>query len=487
MKKLIVFLAAHLIWKKGQQVEMESAAADELIAAGKAIEATPDTSQKQRDHATNPSADPAEVMAQALAKAMEPTNSALKALGERVGELETKRTKGTSNMDGVKDAEETRPVITGLNVKKASEGTGISFVRIAKAVAMVNLAARDGRTLTVEQQLERWGYKDELKAYQDRVKQFEYQRKAFGASVLVDGGSLVPEQFAAEIIALLRNATAIRRLGYRQMDLSGGNLTIGRQTSAATAAYFAEGAVISTSKPGTDQVRLSAKKLGAVTPVSNDLIRQASVSAEEFVRADLIAVMAIREDLAFLRGDGTVDTPRGLRTEVAAANIYAATAVAPKVPTLQEVRTELAKAKYFLRKNNVDVTAEQLAWVFNPRTRYFLELLQDGNGNNAIFATELAQGRLWGIPFVDTMQVPDNLGGGDESEIYLYRKDEFMIGDHMQMEITVDPNGTYEEGGVAKSGFSRDETPIRVISAHDSRLRHNISGVVVTTVRWGAP
>jgi HK97 family phage major capsid protein len=474
MKKLVVFLAAYLTFKKGQQAELDEKDADEVIKAGKALEVLVDKTIDQRDHATQPGADEeamAKAVAAATAKAIEPLQKKLEEQSQQLAAFG--REKATNNVGGTPNPDAPAP----LHARRAADGSGISFVRIAKGIAMVHLKQMKGEHITLEKQLEKWGYKDEVDAL----------KKAFTASSLTDGGSLIPEVFATEVIELLRHRTAIRKLGYRQMDLSAGNLTIGRQSGAATAAYVAEGAVIGTSKPSTEQVRLSAKKLASLVPVSNDLIRQATPSAEEFVRQDLLKVMALREDLAFIRGDGQADTPKGLRYDTNANNVYAATAVAPKLPTLAEVRTELAKAKYSLNKNDVPVSPDELAWIFSPRTRYYLELLQDGNGNNAIFATELAQGMLWGIDFVDTTQIPDNLGGGDESELYLYNKNELMIGDHMQLEVTVAPNGTYEEGGAAKSGLSRDETPIRVLSAHDSKLRHNVSAACVTTLRWGAP
>lgn len=484
MKKLVVFLAAYLTFKKHETVELDAADADEVIKAGKAVEVIVDKTLLQRDHATAPAQE--EVMAAALAKALVPLQAkldeqklALEEQADQLKAMESKRERATSNAGGVPTGEPTAQ----LKARRAADGSGISFVRIAKAIGACYLARSQGKELTVGAQLKAWGYVDEMNALEQAAK-----TKAFSASILTDGGSLIPEQFATEVIELLRNKTAVRKLGYRQMDLTAGNLTIGRQSGGATAAYISEGAVITPSKPSTDQVKLSAKKLGSLVPVSNDLLRQATPSAEEFVRQDLLQVMALREDLAFIRGDGTQDTPKGIRNDTNSSNIYAATAVAPKLPTLAEVRTELAKAKYTLNKNNVPVQPDNLAWIFGPRVRFYLELLQDGNGNNAIFATELAQGRLWGIPFMDTTQIPENLGGGsDESEIYLYNRQEFMIGDHMQLEVTVDPNGTYEEGGVAKSGMSRDETPIRVLSANDCKLRHNISAVIVTTVRWGAP
>ena len=70
-----------------------------------------------------------------------------------------------------------------------------------------------------------------------------------------------------------------------------------------------------------DDVDLSAKPLTAMVPVSNDLIRRAPVGVEAIVRDDLIQGISRREDLAFLRGDGSNKTPIGWRSLALPANI----------------------------------------------------------------------------------------------------------------------------------------------------------------------
>lgn len=394
-----------------------------------------------------------------VAKALEPLVVQLKA-------------KATDNMGD-------RPVITERDVKQATEGTGLSAIRIAKAIAVVALSRAAGDEKTIPGVLKGWGYEFEAKAFEAE------RQKAFTSGLLTDGGSLVPQNFASEVIELLRKKTVIRRAGYRQVPLANDNLSIGRQSSASSASYDGEGVAITPSKPGTDMVQLSAKKLRSLVVISNDLIRNASISAEEFVRADMLAVMALREDLAFIRGDGTSNTPRGLRFETAAGNVFAQTAASPKAPTIAEVATELNKLFFKLETNDVDAVGPRL--IISPRTKFYLASLRDGL-NNPVYEAEIGRGTLRGVPFFTTNQIPENLGGTtDESEIYYYETDCLMIGDAMSMELTVVPNGTYEESGSTKSGLSRDETVMRVISKHDSRLRHNVAAAVVTGVRWGAP
>lgn len=412
----------------------------------------------------------ADDLGETISKAVEAATAPLKAQLEQLG-----KAKATSNMAGapVGGAEGTPVEGTDIRVgKSAAEGTGINFVRMAKAMGASALAAKEGRSLSPVDVLNKWGYKDIA--------------KAFTASVLTEGGSMVPENFSAEFIELLRNRTAVRALGARSLPLPNGNLSLGRQTGGATAYYAGEGMPITTSKPTTDKLKLSEKKLVALTPVSNDLIRNAAQSAEEFVKQDLIAAMSLREDLAFLSGDGTQDTPRGMLFQVAAAHKYnQATYTAPKAPTLQELRTEFAKAFGKLKTANIPML--NCGFIISPRTEQYLMQVQDGNGN-AIFESELLAGKLRGKPVVVTNQIPENLGGGsDESKIYLADFSEAIIGESMALELLVDPNGSYEEGGQTKSGLSRDETPIRVIAKHDFGMRHDKALVVIEAVRWGAP
>ena len=83
------------------------------------------------------------------------------------------------------------------------------------------------------------------------------------------------------------------------------------QTSAAQASYGPEDRRIPVSQPGTGALVASYKKEVGLVPISNDLMRFADPAIDAFVRDDLVKVMALREDLAFLIGDGTQDSPRG--------------------------------------------------------------------------------------------------------------------------------------------------------------------------------
>lgn len=136
--------------------------------------------------------------------------------------------------------------------------------------------------------------------------------KALAAGGQSTGGALVPQQFVADLIELLRAATVVRRAGARTIDMATGNLTIPRLAGGATSAYQDELDDIGVSAETFDDVQFNAKKLTTLVPVSNDLIRRAAMAVDTIVRDDLIASASRREDLAFLLGAGTAKDPIGI-------------------------------------------------------------------------------------------------------------------------------------------------------------------------------
>ncbi len=122
---------------------------------------------------------------------------------------------------------------------------------------------------------------------------------------------LVPPDVANEVIELLRARTAVRSSGPRIIPMPRGTMTLPGQASAATASYGSEGSRIRKSEQTVRNIVASFKKLTALVPVSNDMMRYANPAMDAFVRDDLVKVMALTEDQSFILGDGTQDTPRG--------------------------------------------------------------------------------------------------------------------------------------------------------------------------------
>jgi HK97 family phage major capsid protein len=302
--------------------------------------------------------------------------------------------------------------------------------------------------------------------------------KALSASEAVAGGLLIDSNFSTSLIELLRPASVFRRMNPVVVPMENGTLTMPGIATGATGQYIGE----NTNIPNTEQtfrhVNMVWKKLAALTPVSNDLLRFQSIQADQIVRDDLVAAIAQRSDLAFIRDDGNVNTPKGLRYQAPAANVIAANATV----NLANVTTDLGKIVLKLMEANVRMLRP--GWLMAPRTFVYLATVRDANGNFA-YRDELNAGRLWGFPFGVTTQIPVNLGGGtNESELYFCDFADVMLGEASTLIVDASTEAAYHNGSAVVASFSLDQTVIRALVHHDLGIRHPESIVVMTGVTW---
>ena len=297
------------------------------------------------------------------------------------------------------------------------------------------------------------------------------------------GGFLVPEDVSEEVIELLRPASVVTSMGPRIVPMPNGNMTTNRRASGANFAYTGEQQDAPATGYTFGQVKLSAKKLTGIIPISNDLLRTSSTAVDRMIRDDAVADGAQIQDRYFLRGSGTEYAPKGLRyqhqgTSYVSTHVLTMTAS----PDLQKVDNDLGRLELALANNNVVVTGAH--WIMSPRTAMYLTNLRDGNGNKVY--PEMANGQLRMKPVHVTTEIPDNLGsGGDESEIMLAHPGHVMVGEHMGIQLAMSTEAAYKDAnGQMQAAFSRDETLMRMIMQHDIGLRHLPAVAILTGVTW---
>lgn len=330
--------------------------------------------------------------------------------------------------------------------------------------------------------------------------------RALVTSVGSAGGFIVPPDYVNEIIELLRPQAVVRSAGPRVIPMPRGTMVLPAQTQAATASYGTEAAKIATSQQTVGQITASFKKLTALVPVSNDMMRYADPAVDAFVRDDLVKVIALREDLAFLMGDGTAGQPTGMlsianRYAVAnggsagvwnsAANSTAASGgqfiTSAETIALADAAKELGGMPNKL--DTANVVQRRRTWFMHPRTRNYLYEVQNSLGV-FVFRQELDSGKLWGYPIALTTQLPINLydatgGNTDCGFLFLVEMDEVLILDSMTLELAVSREGTYIDGsGNTISAFQFDQTLVRAVTEHDFQMRHDAAVVIDQFNRW---
>ena len=319
---------------------------------------------------------------------------------------------------------------------------------------------------------------------------FDHMRtKALAEGTPSAGGVLVPREYMGDLLGTLRAQAIVRRANPRIQRFSREMYQTSVSTGA-TAFYTQENAQIPVSEETfAEAPLLTPKNLTALVPASNYLLSDAE-AADDFVRADLAEVMALREDLAFLRGTGTLGEPRGFR------NIVGITLdpIAPTGSGVQLTIANLRRIRAIFRSLNAG--AVRPVWFFNPEFLTYLETLQEMSGGQPTGRTlldaeiisydddTLTSGRFDGIRFFTTTQLPNGTTGANPStELYLVNMAETIVGENQELEIDISREASYWDGAAWVSAFQNNQSVFRAVLRHDIAHRRPNQIVVQTGAR----
>ena len=332
-------------------------------------------------------------------------------------------------------------------------------IRMARFVKATLVSQKEGRS--IDHVIEMMYPRDAV------LKQI---RTAMGTNVPSDGGVLVPEDLASEIIPLLREKSSIRSLGARVVPMPNGSLKIPRQTGAANFQWVGENKPISASKVPLGMLNLSAKKLAGLIPASNELIASPAISADQFIRDELINGIVEAEDITAIYGSGTENAPAGI------AKIAGSNTDLNALPTSDTLGTivGIIMGKKFPNKAN-------FGWVFNGVLWPIFYNLKDG-GNNYIHRAEMERGFLAGAPFRINNNVTVGADAHGLTELYFGDFSQFIVGETLGIQIAVSHEASYPDGNTMVSAFANDQTVMRVLLREDFGVRYPDAFVVKSKV-----
>ncbi len=332
-------------------------------------------------------------------------------------------------------------------------------IRMARFVKATLVSQKEGRS--IDHVIETMYPRDAV------LKQI---RSAMGTNVPSDGGVLVPEDLASEIIPLLREKSSIRSLGARVVPMPNGSLKIPRQTGAANFQWVGENKPISASKVPLGMLNLSAKKLAGLIPASNELIASPAISADQFIRDELINGIVEAEDITAIYGSGTENAPAGI------AKIAGSNTDLNALPTSDTLGTivGIIMGKKFPNKAN-------FGWVFNGVLWPIFYNLKDG-GNNYIHRAEMERGFLAGAPFRINNNVTVGADAHGLTELYFGDFSQFIVGETLGIQIAVSHEASYPDGNTMVSAFANDQTVMRVLLREDFGVRYPDAFVVKNKV-----
>jgi len=126
------------------------------------------------------------------------------------------------------------------------------------------------------------------------------------------GGFLVATQNMG-FVELLRNRSVLFNMGARRLAGLKDNITIPKQTGAASVTWLAnESSTVGEGNQTFAQIAMTPKTVGGYTEISRQLLIQSSPEVEGLVMLDLATVVALAIDLAGLNGSGASGQPTGI-------------------------------------------------------------------------------------------------------------------------------------------------------------------------------
>ena len=213
---------------------------------------------------------------------------------------------------------------------------------------------------------------------------------------------------------------------------------------------------------------MTPKKVGAMVKLSNSLLKLSNPSAEVLVRRDLARVLALRIDLAALRGTGGSGQPTGIN---ATSNINTVTIGASGGALTWDYLLDM---EYALAEDNA--LQGKLGYIFHPVIRRnmlkkkVLQYSGDTAGEYMIqpVGTEVNFQAWLGYPYKTTTQIPITLekmsSGATLTEVYFGNWEELIIGQWGGMELMA--------SNETSTAFETDQTWVRILQEVDLAVRH---------------
>lgn len=256
-------------------------------------------------------------------------------------------------------------------------------------------------------------------------------------------------------IEMLRNRAVAYRMGARRLSGLTGNVTVPKQTAAATAVWLAnEASTITESQQTFAQMALSPKTVGAYTEISRQLMLQSSPDAEGIVTSDLASVTALAYDAGVLSGSGASGQPTGI---VNTAGIGSVTGTSIAFAGILEFQTDVAAANVMPAAGGY-VTTHPVASLLIQRVKY------------TSTASPLWEGNVWD----GTMQGFPAMGSNQMAAASMLFGDwaQVVVAEWGVLEVEVNPYANFQAGIIG----------VRAIVSMDCGLRYPAAFSLATSI-----
>ena len=288
--------------------------------------------------------------------------------------------------------------------------------------------------------------------YAKRLHKVLEQKKTLNAGTPSDGGFTVPLAFSGEYIDALVANTLIDKLNIRRVPLIHGNLSIPRMDTTSSVSWVGETSTGGVTQPVFGEVNMRAKKLKAITAISNTLLNESGVNLEGWIAEDLMRKTKIALDDAMINGSGSQYQPLGLKNN---GGIQTLSASALALTTPNDMVALLQQA---------NVRLENVHWLLNPIGESWIRNKAFTSGPFA-WSDEMARtGKLRGFDFHSSSTIGYDGSGTPNADFWVGDFAEMMFGIARDITIEISKEGSFQSGGQTVSAFDQDLTLVRMIT-----------------------
>lgn len=286
-----------------------------------------------------------------------------------------------------------------------------------------------------------------------------------------DGGYLVPEELATDIIERLTARMVLAKLGVRQISgLKATPYRIPKKLTGATAYWLGEADAVTASKPAFTRLSMSPHKIAAVVPFTGEMVAEANQDIESMVRDDIAEAIGLKVDLAGLTGTGENDQPTGIINMDGVTEIE----LGPDANT-GRVLTVGDKWRFEKGLEDNNVTLQGAKFLFHPNTRRGMASerikMFSGDPKGGYITTAMLK-ELLEYDFETTTQLASNLTKGTSTDAHTYA----FFGQWNQMIHAMWRSLRFKKADQATIGainlFAQDMEAVAAWSEHDFSLRH---------------
>jgi HK97 family phage major capsid protein len=305
--------------------------------------------------------------------------------------------------------------------------------------------------------------------------------KAMAEAVMSEGGLFIPEVIRDRIRELKDEALIMRQIAPAPLRLRG-SITIPAEAVLATAYWADEAEELTITSFEHTFSTLTLKKLTALLVASNELLADAT-NFESKIEQHLRRAYGRALEPVYWYGTGSNSQPMGLRAQIASGNQFAHSGNGGTV-TVQTIVNDLIKAKALVKLGEHTIGAGGDFFAFNTKIWQGLMGKLSTTYEMKIFATEIAAGRLMGVPYFESNHLPADYGStSDHSEVFYGIRDYLSLYEGENISFDASRDASYRDSdSVVKSCFTHDQTAFRLIGREGFAVEYQDGFSLITDI-----